>query len=38
LPGEFGPDATVEVDPHRIGPVRMRYSPQTTGADPGEVV
>ena len=39
LPGEFGPDATVEVDPHRIGPVRMSYSPQTDGApDPGEIV
>jgi hypothetical protein len=39
LPGESGPDATVEVDPHRIGPVRMTYSPQTDGApDPGEVV
>ncbi|HEX3712799.1 MAG TPA: type II toxin-antitoxin system PemK/MazF family toxin [Trebonia sp.] len=39
LPGEFGPDATVEVDPHRIGPVRLSYSPQTDGApDPGEVV
>ena len=39
LPGEFGPDATVEVDPHRIGPVRMSYSPHTDGApDPGEVV
>ena len=38
-PGESGPDATVEVDPHRIGPVRMSYSPQTDGApDPGEVV
>jgi PemK-like, MazF-like toxin of type II toxin-antitoxin system len=38
-PGEAGPDATVEVDPHRIGPVRMSYSPQTDGApDPGEVV
>jgi hypothetical protein len=38
-PGEFGPDATVEADPHRIGPVRMSYSPQTDGApDPGEVV
>ena len=38
-PGEFGPDATVEVDPHRIGPVRMRYSPQSDGApDPGEIV
>src|SRR6201989_1431434 len=39
LPGESGPDATEEVDPHRIGPVRMSYSPQTDGApDPGEVV
>lgn len=39
FPGEFGPDATVEVDPHRIGPVRMSYSPQADGApDPGEVV
>ena len=39
VPGESGPDATVEVDPHRIGPVRMSYSPQTDGApDPGEVV
>ncbi len=39
LPGESGRDATVEVDPHRIGPVRMSYSPQTDGApDPGEVV
>ena len=39
MPGESGPDATEEVDPHRIGPVRMSYSPQTDGApDPGEVV
>jgi hypothetical protein len=38
-PGESGPDATAEVDPHRVGPVRMSYSPQTDGApDPGEVV
>jgi hypothetical protein len=38
-PGEFGPDATVEVDPHRIGRVRMRYSPDPDGApDPGEIV
>jgi hypothetical protein len=38
-PGESGPDATAEVDPHRIGSVRMSYSPQTDGApDPGEVV
>ena len=39
LPGEFGPDATVEVDPYRVGPVRMSYSPHADGApDPGEVV
>jgi hypothetical protein len=38
-PGESGPDATREVDPHRIGPVRMGYSPQRDGApDPGEIV
>ncbi len=38
-PGEFGPDATTEVDPYRIGPVRMSYSPQTDGTpDPGEIV
>jgi len=39
LPGQLGPDATVEVDPHRIGRVRLSYSPHTEGApDPGEVV
>ena len=39
LPGESGPDATAEVDSHRIGPVRMSYSPQTDGTPgPGEVV
>ncbi len=38
-PGESGPDATVEVDPQRIGRVRMSYSPQTDGTpDPGEIV
>src|SRR5262249_13155402 len=38
-PGESGADATVEVDPQRVGPVRMSYSPETDGApDPGEVV
>ncbi len=38
-PGESGPDATVEVDPRRIGPVRMGYSPATDGApDPGEII
>src|ERR1700677_4257148 len=39
LPGESGPDATTEVDPHRIGRVRTSYSPQTDDApDPGEIV
>ncbi|SFN88052.1 type II toxin-antitoxin system PemK/MazF family toxin [Mycetocola miduiensis] len=38
-PGRFGPRATVEVDPSRIGPVRMAYSPSTDGnPDPGEIV
>jgi hypothetical protein len=38
-PGESGPDATVEVDPRRVGPVRTSYSPRTDGApDPGEIV
>ena len=38
-PGRFGPDATTEVDLHRVGPMRMSYSPQTDGApDPGEIV
>ncbi|WP_101831398.1 type II toxin-antitoxin system PemK/MazF family toxin [Frankia canadensis] len=38
-PGESGPNATVEVDPGGIGPVRMSYSPQSDGApDPGEIV
>jgi hypothetical protein len=38
-PGEFGPDATAEVDPHRIRRVRMSYSPRTDGdPDPGEVI
>ena len=38
-PGQYGPDATVEVDPHRIGPVRMTYNPSTDGdPDPGEIV
>ena len=37
--GKFGPNATVEVDPYRIGPVRMSYAPRPNGApDPGEVV
>lgn len=38
-PGQVGPAATVEVDPHRIGAVRMSYSPVTDGdPDPGEIV
>ena len=38
-PGQLGPNATREVDPHRIGRVRMSYSPRTDGApDPGEIV
>src|SRR6201996_673810 len=38
-PGESGPDATVEVDPDRIGRGRTSYSPRSDGApDPGEVV
>ncbi len=38
-PGQSGPSATVEVDPNRIGKVRMTYSPSRDGApDPGEIV
>lgn len=38
-PGRHGPDATVEVDPHRIGAVRMDYRPDRDGdPDPGEIV
>jgi hypothetical protein len=38
-PGRTGADATVEVDPHRIGRVVTSYSPSTDGrADPGEIV
>lgn len=38
-PGQVGPSATVEVDPHRVGPVRISYSPSPNGdPDPGEVV
>lgn len=38
-PGQSGPSATVEVDPRRVGRVRMTYSPSRDGApDPGEVV
>ncbi|OAA24565.1 PemK-like, MazF-like toxin of type II toxin-antitoxin system [Frankia sp. EI5c] len=38
-PGESGPHATREVDPTRLGRVRMSYAPQSDGApDPGEIV
>lgn len=38
-PGQSGATATVEVDPHRIGRVRISYAPVTDGnPDPGEIV
>jgi hypothetical protein len=38
-PGQGGSSATLEVDPSRIGKVRMTYSPSRDGApDPGEIV
>ncbi len=38
-PGQAGPSATIEIDPQRIGSVRMTYSPSRDGApDPGEIV
>ncbi|GAA2741596.1 MULTISPECIES: type II toxin-antitoxin system PemK/MazF family toxin [Kitasatospora] len=38
-PGRFGPDATVEVEPHEIGPVHTEYAPKHDGdPDPGEIV
>ncbi len=38
-PGQAGPSATVEIDPQRVGSVRMTYSPNRDGApDPGEIV
>ncbi len=38
-PGRYGADATVEVDPRSIGPVRMAYHPTRDGdPDPGEIV
>jgi hypothetical protein len=38
-PGQGGSSATAEVDPGRIGKVRMTYSPSRDGApDPGEIV
>jgi hypothetical protein len=38
-PGQSGPNATIEVRPDAIGPVRMAYNPDTDGdPDPGEIV
>ncbi|WP_425559768.1 type II toxin-antitoxin system PemK/MazF family toxin [Kitasatospora terrestris] len=38
-PGRFGPEATVEVEPTRVGPVRTEYAPAHDGdPDPGEIV
>lgn len=38
-PGKLGPEATVEVDPRQVGPVRMTYQPDRDGdPDPGEIV
>jgi len=38
-PGRSGADRTVEVDPRRIGAVRMSYTPvQNANPDPGEIV
>src|SRR4051794_4972377 len=38
-PGRTGPDRTVEIDPRKVGTVRMSYSPIHDGApDPGEIV
>ncbi len=35
----MGPSATVEIDPQRVGAVRMTYSPHRDGApDPGEII
>lgn len=37
--GQYGPDATVEVDPNQVGSVRMTYRPDRDGdPDPGEIV
>jgi hypothetical protein len=38
-PGRYGADATVQVDPRQVGPVRMTYHPTHDGdPDPGEIV
>lgn len=38
-PGQFGPAATIERDPHRVKSLRVSYDPQRDGApDAGEVI
>ncbi|WP_419994022.1 type II toxin-antitoxin system PemK/MazF family toxin [Streptomyces boninensis] len=38
-PGRYGPGATVEIQPKRVGPVRTSYAPDYDGdPDPGEIV
>ena len=38
-PGRSGPHATLEVDPHALGPVHTEYAPKHDGdPEPGEVV
>jgi hypothetical protein len=39
VPGRYGPTATTEADPRRVGPVRTEYTPAHDGdPDPGEIV
>ncbi|MET9960775.1 type II toxin-antitoxin system PemK/MazF family toxin [Streptomyces sp. NPDC006326] len=38
-PGRYGVTATIEADPHAIGPVETSYAPDPDGdPDPGEIV
>ncbi|MEV6103392.1 type II toxin-antitoxin system PemK/MazF family toxin [Streptomyces sp. NPDC051940] len=39
FPGRYGPGATVEIEPTRVGLVRTSYAPDPDGdPDPGEIV
>ncbi len=39
VPGQSGPDATIELDPTRLGRPGWGYAPESDGAlDPGEIV
>jgi len=39
IPGQAGPDATIELDPTRLGRPGWGYAPESDGAlDPGEIV